>query len=208
MTKYLCVLFLILIPVEGLCFSQDISATTEDGRKVILKKDGTWKFYSASKPSLGNTRNSFQKPEESTSVVKLKGDKFHIWYNPSKWHQNNSADSSKPTFEHKDGDIYAMVIAERFAMTPEALKEFAIKNAQSAAPDIRVTHEENRIVNGKKILCMTMEGTIKGIQFIYYGYYYAGKAGIVQLITYTSPNLYSEYESEMTGFLNGLVVNE
>jgi hypothetical protein len=93
-------------------------------------------------------------------------------------------------------------------MTPEALKEIVIKNAQNAAPDAKVVHEDNRIVNGKKVFCMRMEGTVAGVPFIYYGYYYAGKAGIVQLITYTGQNLYPEYESEMTEFLNGLVIND
>lgn len=208
MARFLGVLFFILILFEGLSFSQDIPATTEDGRKVILKKDGSWKFLSASKPSPAFTSGSYQKSEESTTVFKARGDKFLIWFNPLKWHQYKSADSDKPSFEHKDGDIYAMVIAERFAMTPEALKEMAIKHALQVAPDAKVTHEENRIVNGKKVLCMTMEGTIEGIQFIYYGYYYAGKAGIVQLITYTAQNLYPEYEPEMTEFMNGLVIND
>lgn len=208
MTKIFVCLFFILILFEGISYSQGISATTEDGRKVILEKDGSWKFYSATKSSPTDTGGSYQKPEESTTVFKAKGDKFLLWFNPLKWQQKKSDDSDKPTFVHKDGDIYAMVIAERFTMAPEALKELAIKNALNVAPDTKVVHEESRIVNGKKVLCMRMDGTIDGVQFSYYGYYYAGKAGIVQLLTYTSQNLFSEYESEMTAFLNGLVIND
>lgn len=207
MTKLFCALFFTLTLFVGTGFSQDISATTEDGRKVILKKDGSWKYFSKSKP-LKNSGAAYQKPEEATSVVKIKGDKFLIWFNPLKWHHKKAADSEKPTFVHKDGDIYAIVIAERFAMAQEALKELAIKNALSVAPDVKVIHEEERIVNGKKVLCMRMDGTIESVPFSYYGYYYAGKAGIVQLLTYTAQNLYSEYESEMTDFLNGLVIND
>jgi hypothetical protein len=55
---------------------------------------------------------------------------------------------------------------------------------------------------------MKLEGTIEGVQFVYYSYYYAGKAGTVQLLTYTSQNLFSEFEPEMTEFLNGLVIND
>lgn len=208
MAKFLCVICFTLILFEGVSFSQDIPAITDDGRKVILKKDGTWKFYSATKPAQTTSRGSYNKSDEATSMFKAKGDKLLVWYNPVKWHQKKSSDSEKPTFIHKDGDVYGMVIAERFSMTPDALKEMAIKNAQNAAPDTKVVHEDNRIVNGKKVLCLRMEGTIEGVQFLYYGYYYAGKAGIVQLITYTAQNLYSEYESEMTEFLNGLVIND
>jgi hypothetical protein len=55
---------------------------------------------------------------------------------------------------------------------------------------------------------MVMKGTIEGIQFVYYGYYYAGKAGTIQLLTYTSQNLFAEYKSEMTELLNGLTIND
>lgn len=208
MAKFLCVIFCILTLFEGLCFSQDIPAITEDGRKVLLKKDGTWKFYSASKPSQATSSGSYNKSDEATSAFKAKGDKLLVWFNPVKWHQKKSVETDKPTFVHKDGDVYGMVIAERFAMTPEALKGMAVRNAQKVAPDVKVVHEDNRIVNGKKVLCMKMEGTIEGVQFVYFGYYYAGKAGIVQLITYTAQNLYPEYESDMTEFLNGLVIND
>jgi len=210
MKKILCVLFLIMILLEGLSYSQDIRATTEDGQKVILKKDGSWKFYNASKPSLANTYGSYQKSEEATSVFKAKGDMFLIWFDPSKWHQEKkkSADSEKPSFLHKDGDVYAMVLADRFGMELEALKKFAINNAIEVAPNTKVTYEENRIVNGKKVFCMIMEGSIESIPFVYYGYYYTSKVGTVQLVTYTSKNLFSEYKSEMTEFLNGLVIND
>ena len=208
MTKFLYVLLFVMILFGGLSFSQDMPATTEDGRKVILKKDGSWQFYDASKSSLTDTSGSYQKSEKSTSVFNAKGDKFLVWFNPLKWHQKKPADSDKPSFEHKDGDIGALVLAERITMSPEAFRELVIKNAQNAAPDAKVTYEETRIVNGKKVLCLKMDGTIQGIQFVYYGYYYAGQAGVIQLLTYTSRNLFSEYESEMTEFLNGLVIND
>jgi hypothetical protein len=204
----LYVLSVSIILFEGLGFCQDIRATTENGRKVILKEDGSWKFCNEAERSLAHKKDSYQKSDKSTGVFKAKGDKFLIWFDPLKWQQKKSADSDKPTFVYKDGDVYAIVLAERIAMTIEALKEFAIKNAKTVAPDIKVTYEEDRIVNGKKVLCMKMDGTIENIPFVYYGYYYSGKVGMVQLITYTSQNLFPEYEPEMTEFLNGMVINE
>lgn len=208
MTRLLCVLLFVLIPFAGLSFSQDIRATTEDGHLVILKKDGTWQFSRNSSPSATNTRGAYQKPESATAVFKAKSGKFSIWFDPSKWSQKKSDNSSQPTFEHKDGDVNVMIIAERIEMKIEALKEMVINNAQAVAPDIKVTYEEKRLVNRKNVLCMRMEGTIQSIHFIYYGYYYTGKEGTVQLLSYTSQNLFPEYENDMTEFLNGLVIND
>ena len=208
MRKLLYVIFFVLIPFTSLSFSQDIRATTEDGSAVILKKDGTWQFPKKSNPSMTNAMAPYQKPKNATAVYKAKNGKISIWFDPSKWTQKKSDNSSKPTFEHKDGDVNAMLIAERIEMETEALKEMAISNAQAVAPDIKVTYEENRLVNGKKVLCMRMEGTIQSVHFIYYGYYYTGKEGTVQLLAYTSQNLFSEYKDVMTEFLNGLVIND
>jgi hypothetical protein len=124
------------------------------------------------------------------------------------WQEKPSDTPPKTTLVHKDGDVYVMIIYERIEMDPEALKNIAINNAKAASPDTKVTLDEERIVNGTKIHCMKMEGTIQSIKFIYYGYYYAGKAGTLQLLTYTYTNLISEYESDMSDFLNGLVIKE
>ncbi len=200
---------MVLFISASVTYGQDTLAVTEDGRKVLLNSNGTWRLYGSTAsvaPSPGKL--PFKKADGASSVFKSKGDKFQVWYNPTKWHQKKSADSDKPTFEHKDGDIYAMILAERFSMTLDALRDLAIQNAQNVAPDVRVTHEEERIVNGKKVLCMSFEGTISGVPFTYFGYYYAGKNGIIQLITYTAQNLFEEYRGEMTEFLNGLKINE
>jgi len=124
------------------------------------------------------------------------------------WKEKKSEDPSKTTLSHKDGDVYAMIIFERTEMDLEDIKNIAINNAKAVAPDIKVTLEEERIVNGGNIFCMKMEGTIQSINFIYYGYYYAGEAGTLQLLTYTFTNLFHEYESDMTDFLNGLSIKE
>ena len=138
----------------------------------------------------------------------MKGGKVFFFFDPSKWTQTKSDEPNKATFELREGDVYGMLIAERMNVPISTLREVAIKNARSAAPDVKVIKEENRTVNGVNLLCMQMEGTIEGIQFTYYGYYYAGKAGSIQLLTYTAQNLFQESQAEMAEFLNGLEVRE
>ena len=85
------------------------------------------------------------------------------------------------------------------------MKSIAFENAKSAAPDIRIVDEEYRIVNGTKVLMIQMSGTIQGIKFTYYGYYYSNENGTIQLLTYTATNLLKEYNQDIEAFLNGLV---
>jgi hypothetical protein len=199
-------LFILLFLVYDNCFGQNIHATTEDGKKVILKSDGSWE-YSSFKSSFIDQKN-YKIPKSSTKSLVLNGGKVSMFYNPKTWQQKKSDDPIKINFAQKDGDVYAMVIHEKMEMDIDALTDFAISNARKAAPDLKVTVEEDRIVNGTKVIFMKMEGSIQSIKFIYYAYYYTGKAGTLQIITYTYPNLFSENEKNMSDFLNGLVINE
>jgi hypothetical protein len=52
---------------------------------------------------------------------------------------------------------------------------------------------------------MQMNGTIKGVNFTYNGYYFSNSSGSTQLVTYTAANAVAKYKSEINDFLNGLV---
>ena len=51
-----------------------------------------------------------------------------------------------------------------------------------------------------------MDGTIQGIKFSYFGYYYSDKSGSTQLLAYTASNLADKYKIEIENFLNGLSI--
>lgn len=149
-------------------------------------------------------------PVTTTSTVSGAQVDYAITYDTSKWIMTPGASSgdAEYEFEHMDGDVYALVIAERIEIDASALREIALSNAQSVAPDATVTFEEDRTVNGAPMKVMKIDGTIYGIAFEYYGYYYVGSAGTIQFITYTSSNLISAYEADLTELLNGLTVTE
>ena len=52
---------------------------------------------------------------------------------------------------------------------------------------------------------MQMNGTIQGIKFTYFGYYYSNESGSIQFITYISQNLFEQSKEQMEKFLNGIV---
>jgi len=96
-----------------------------------------------------------------------------------------------------------MLIAEKLEIPIESLRNIALQNAKNAAPDMRIIREEYRNVNGNNVLMMQMQGTVQGIKFTYYGYYYSSANGSVQFLTYTSQNLFEGYEGDMQELLNG-----
>ncbi len=200
----LCVLF------AGMAFamaSAQKKAVTEDGKNVVLYPDGTWK-YAEPKATAAGGKGSYSKPEGSTKLLKGKHGTYGMWINESKWQVSKEPGNEAAEFEinHTSGDAFAMIIAERLTMPLESLRDVALENAKGAAPDAEVVFEEKRTVNGAEVLLMQINGTIMSIPFTYYSYYYTGKAGSMQIITYTGQSLFEEFKPDFEDFLNGFVV--
>jgi hypothetical protein len=195
-----------MIVVSTLAAQQAASrATRSDGSVVLLYANGTWKPDTAvgsSKPSGG----SYRKAGTATSSVDLlKG--ASLAYDPTKWTLLPSDKlGGRRQLNHREGDGYALIFAERLQMPMATLKNIVLQNARTAAPDAKVVREEQRTVNGVSVTCMELAGTTHGIPFRYFGYYYAGKAGTIQVITYTGESLFPEYRDDFEELLNGFTV--
>ena len=148
----------------------------------------------------------FSRSVQATEKAEFAGGRYAIFFNPEKWKSEKSEETGRLTWKHRNGDGYALIISERLQIPLETLRKIALNNAKEAAPDVKITLEEKRQVNGREVLCLQMKGTIQGIIFVYFGYYYSGKEGAVQILTYTAENLFEEYQSDFEEFLNGFEV--
>lgn len=84
----------------------------------------------------------------------------------------------------------------------------ALSNAKDADPNAKIIFREKRSVGVVDVWFLKLASTSKGIPLIYYGYYYGGKAGTVQVLTYTGANLITEYDKDFLDFLDGFRVSE
>jgi len=199
-----------LLILSSSCIFAQTKAITETGDEVILNQDGTWKYVK--EPVVTNdvikvNDKEFSKDKNSSFLVKSKTINIGIWLNPKEWNfsKSTSNESAEFQFQKKDEDLYGMLISEKMQIPIETLKGIALENAKKAAPDIKVINEEYRNVNGIKVLMMQMSGTMQGIRFVYYGYYYSNSNGTIQLVTYTGENLLNDYLDDIELFVNGLV---
>jgi len=185
-------------------------AVTDTGEKVILNSDGTW-VYADKAPKaaqkIETNKKKFEKPGDATFLVKSTRNNSAYWINSDKWTfkkaQENAA--AEYQFHLKGKDLFGMAITEEIEMPMESLADAALSNARNAASDAKIVMQEYRIVNGKKVIYMQMNCTIKGINFIYNGYYYSNSSGSTQLVAYTAANTAAKYMPEINDFLNGLV---
>jgi hypothetical protein len=207
MIKKLLSLFCLLVVCST--FAQQ-KAITERGEEVILFNDGTWKYENEEllpEKEISTNPIKFTKHKESTFLLKSKKFNVGFYLNPKIWSFSKASDnpSAEYEFQLKEGDLYGMVITEKVEIPLETLKSIAFENAKALAPDLHILKEEYRVVNGLKVLLLQMNGTLQGIKFSYYGYYYSSPEGTVQYVTYTAQNLLESYIPEIEKLLNGLI---
>ena len=150
--------FLVLI---GLLISYSFStaqtsAVTSTGDEVILYEDGTWKYADGKLPSeeeIPVNSKKFKKDKSSTFLIESSRVDLGFYINPKKWSFNKDSDiNSEAEYELrlKDGDLYGMIISEKFEMPLTTLRDLAVENGRKVAPDLRIVNEEYRTVNGLK----------------------------------------------------------
>lgn len=184
-------------------------AVTDSGEEVVLYADGTWKATNSAADASTITTNAKKFVKKATSTFLLKSTKFNVgcYLDSKQWSFKKSGpdEASEFSLQSKTDDLYGMIISEQIVIPIENLRTIAFNNAKEAAPDTKITKEEYRTVNGVKVLMMQMEGTIQGIQFKYFGYYYSNAKGTVQFLTYTSKELFASKEAALEDLLNGFV---
>ena len=187
-----------------------IKAITENGEEVVLFENGQWEYTEGNEyveEEILMNPVKFTRP--ATSAFLLKSTKFNVgtYLDSKKWtiEKGKGDDAYEYQLTLNQGDLYAMVITEQVEIPLESLKAIALENARDVAPDVYVVKEEYRMVNGLRVLMMQMNGTLSGIKFSYYGYYFSSEKGTIQFIGYTSQNLLSKYQKTIEDLLNGLV---
>ncbi|HET8633810.1 MAG TPA: hypothetical protein VFL88_06655 [Gemmatimonadales bacterium] len=194
------ILALLLLTAAPL--AAQIPATTADGRAVMLYDNGTWKY--AAVADSAPARRSVA----STSKIDILQGKAALYYDPSKWVETASDEPGRTMLTHVNGDGMAMIVAERLSMPLQTLRKIALDNARKASPDVRVISERQLTVGGRAMLEMEFSGTMDGIPFTYLGRYYTGKAGSIQMLTFTGSNLFPEYEPDFREILSGFEVTD
>jgi hypothetical protein len=197
-------LALILASLGTLPAPAQEKATTLSGKAILVFPDGTWR--EEQKTDFKFLDMGQRKPRAATAKASILKGKATIFYNPSKWKTKGKEEGGRSSFTHVDGDAQAMIICERIQMPLETLETAALANAKGAAPDSAITRRETRKVNGLDVVMLQIQGTIQKTPFTYLNYYYSGEAGIIQVITFTSRNLFKEYQPDFEDFLNGITL--
>jgi hypothetical protein len=205
--KFLTAIFVLL----QLTVQAQRYATTDEGLRVQLNDDGTWVLLEKdTSTAITVNPKAFTKPSTAIAVKKSVENNTSLNYNPVKWKSSKDKNNEDAEFEfdHVKGNAYAMMITEKIEIPLESLKNIFFENLLENAPDAKINNAEYRTVNGLKLLHMEVSGTMQGIKFVYFGYFFSNEKGTTQLVCYTAKSLLNEYKTDFEDILNGLSVVE
>jgi hypothetical protein len=200
----LVVVLLFALPDYGFC-QNPIKARTDTGKEVLLYPDGKWK-YAEEKKDISSETKTHNKSASSTTPLKSTKGAFEIWFDEAKWSAPKTDEGGRIHLKLKSGDAYVLIVSEEIGVPTASLKDLALENAKSVGSDFSLLAEETRMVNARELTSLKFNTTIKGILLTYYGYYYGGKEGAIQVICFTGQNLFGKYERDFTELLDGFVI--
>jgi hypothetical protein len=204
MYSVLVYIVIFVLTLASISFGEELSETTDSTKSKNLPSKNN-----GSEPNSEEPVSYFKSFASNHYYEGAKG-KYGIWMNDNKWLKGKLGinPDAEHEFEHINGDAHAVVLYSKSELTIENLKELALANARSAATNAKSVFEEERIVNGIKLLCLQIEGSINTTPFTYFGYYYTGRNGTLQVIAFTRQNLFAEYKSDFEELLNGLEIKK
>ncbi len=156
------------------------------------------------------TRIAPQAPDPPGSVPGLLriNRNISLKYDPGRWTEPASLKDGQLILDHTSGGAHALVIAEHVAVPRGSLEDVALANAQSADPDAAVAYRGQQRTNGFDVRVVRIELAIRGVPWVYWGGFYGGEYGTVQLVTYTEKARLPQFEKDITDLLAGFTVSK
>jgi len=145
----------------------------------------------------------------ATTEMKTKFGEFSIWVDATKWKETPVKDDPNILqLETANGDAFAKIITEKTAIPKNALRDIAFENARKQDLNIKAVLREERLVNGRRVAVMQLDGVVNNLPIVYYGYYYGGNSGSVQVVCFTLKSSLPEYLDRFTELLDGLEIRD
>lgn len=200
----LAVVALCVLPLVS---EAQIRATTDDGKRVQLLPDGTWKYETAVRPSPPAAATRRKSAAATTRVAVPFGDAL-FWMDGARW-KEQSREGGRVVFLGDDEKSFGMIVSEGLGGVPtSSMKNVALTNAKKLDPDARVVFEERRVINGRELLYLEMDVTGQGIPFRFTGYYHGGTKSNLQVIGYTVRGEFEATRKGLEEFINGIEIRE
>jgi hypothetical protein len=83
-----------------------------------------------------------------------------------------------------------------------------LANAQAVDPKAKVVFRDQRRVNGVDVRFLKIEADADAVPTAFWGCFYGGEYGTVQVVTYAAKTLLAERKDDFMELLNGFTVSK
>ena len=185
---------------------QLVGKTFFEGKAIQLFDDGSWSYLNADTPDTASTNSAGDKCQNVTSIP------VEYCYSTSYW-----TSSSLPTpdydsfFANKEGSLYFGVIKEGLPLTKTYFRSAILNNAGNVAKGgrdgVKIHKDTTAQLNGDTWNYLEYSIDLDGMVFRYSNYYNSiGDKGSVQILFFTTDNVFEKYRPDMEKVANTVKV--
>ena len=150
-----------------------------------------------------------EKPATATEYLESTTADFGVWFDPAAWKVNpHPQDLFSVEFTHVGETGYASLSAERVSTPIGSLPGSVLRNFRNSTPNMHIVGQETRALAGREVLFLTFLGTYLNQPTTFYGYYYSGPEGTVQLVVRIPSAATQRNKSVAEAFLSGLQISK
>lgn len=217
------VLLFLLLPLLAAAQKKEVGkAITNDGRRIILYEDGTYRYEiqpvptsPAKSPSdtvedlsrkpIGDT---YQKSPYNKKEWRSNRTHFSLWFDPKKWRMNLTNKSGFTEVSFHLADAFAEIYTERLDIDFEQWIHHMKLAHKEKHPAMEVQHEEWRTVNGQVMYFVKWHNRDNRTRVQLYSLYAKGNKELLQLHGAIPWEVASDVEENMMRLFTGVVLNE
>lgn len=219
-------LFLLTISTLSVTTYGQTEAYTETGDTVYLYDNGTWSYELSVGEidyfedddlfsydlNLTEDETLHETPEAANKSVRNQDEMFVHKYDDSYWKRvpaGSLNEDAEFAFQGKDEDVWAVIISEPTSIEAEYLVKIALSTMEeNLGSAVEMVTTENRTVNEHGLIHGVFKVKASGITFVFDSYYYSNELGSVQIVTWSSENVWKRQEKNLQDFLDGFEVLE
>lgn len=142
--------------------------------------------------------------------VKYNDDQFTFVYDKSKWKEQpleSLGNDDAKLYLLGEGDTYVTLIPETSELTFEYMEEAILANMTSVDSDAEITEKGFRTINDTELMWAYAEAQTDGINLTFYYHIYTGSAGTIQIVAWTTSNIFERKIRIIDELVAGLTVN-
>ena len=203
--------------------SEPVRATTEDGRRILVYGDGTWRLDRQPSPAGRAGETPPPPPVEapppappappppagaSSRTLTSASGAYSVAYDPTVWSNPRSRINEDAEFELTlpFGAGYAITIYEAFPATSKQVRDVVIANAQQGIAGLVEVRSERaiRVPGGEGVQVEFEALADNGLEFVFITSAFGTSEGSLQVTTFTAKSAVERHRAEMLRFHEGV----